>query len=162
MSASGVRRDKAALSSGCKAPPCCFGATPLVAKLPRRSAPTDAHSTPRARIGDSGVNAGAAAERRGRRLEPEINKTKSATAPPATSPSCGLQPRPRPGGPSRSSSIDPPKPINQNYAAPDSSAPTSPRDKGIPPEMPERQHAGAPDAVLARPLSLPSYPVGPR
>ena len=33
---------------------CCFGATPLVAKLPRRSAPTDAHSTPRARVGDSG------------------------------------------------------------------------------------------------------------
>ena len=28
----------------------CFGATPLVAKLPRRSAPTDAHSTPRARV----------------------------------------------------------------------------------------------------------------
>src|SRR5674476_648979 len=25
--------------------------------------------------------------------------------------------------------------------------------------MPERKHAGAPDAVLARPLSLPSYPV---
>src|SRR5258708_5554706 len=52
---------------------------------------------------------------------PEINKPKSATAPPATSPSCGLQPRPRPGGPSRSSSIDPPKP---SFAAPDSSAPT--------------------------------------
>src|SRR5229473_8445346 len=90
---------------------------------------------------------------------PEINKPKSATAPPATSASCGLQPRPRPGGPSRSSSIDPPKPINQNYAAPDSSAPTLPRDKGIPPEMPERQHAGAPDAVLARPLSVASDPV---
>ena len=36
----------------------------------------------------------------------------------------------------------------------------SPRqDKENQPEMPERKHAGAPDAVLARPLSLPSYPV---
>src|SRR5260370_20648837 len=53
----------------------------------------------------------------------------------------------------------PPKPINLNYAAPDSSAPTLPRDKGIPPERPERKHAGAPDAVLARPLSVASDPV---
>src|SRR5258706_2155302 len=52
---------------------------------------------------------------------PEINKTKPATAPPATSPSCGQQPLHRPGGPSRSSSIAPPKP---SFAAPDSSAPT--------------------------------------
>jgi hypothetical protein len=35
----------------------------------------------------------------------------------------------------------------------------APRDKGNRPEMPERKHAGAPDAVLARPLSLASYPV---
>src|SRR5579864_1819651 len=40
------------------------------------------------------------------------------------------------------------------FAAPDSSAPTrqgAPRDKENQPEMPERKHAGAPDAVLARP-----------
>src|SRR5258708_27152837 len=48
---------------------------------------------------------------------------------------------------------------NLNYAAPDSSPPTLPRDQAIPPEMPERKHAGAPDAVLARPLSVPSDPV---
>ena len=35
----------------------------------------------------------------------------------------------------------------------------APRDKENQPEMPERKHAGAPDAVLARPLSLASYPV---
>jgi Phage integrase family len=44
---------------------------------------------------------------------------KSATAPPATAPSCGQQPLHRPGGPSRSSSIAPPKP---KFATPDSSA----------------------------------------
>src|ERR1700693_2929429 len=36
-------------------------------------------------------------------------------------------PRHRLGGPIRSSSIAPPKPINHNYAAPDSSAPTRPK-----------------------------------
>src|ERR1019366_7211820 len=41
--------------------------------------------------------------RRGHRPEPEITKVESATAPPATSPSCGQQPLRRPGGPSRSS-----------------------------------------------------------
>ena len=35
----------------------------------------------------------------------------------------------------------------------------APRDQENQPEMPERKHAGAPDAVLARPLSLASYPV---
>src|SRR6202030_2461190 len=35
--------------------------------------------------------------------EPEITKKESATAPPATSPSCGQQPLHHPGGPSRSS-----------------------------------------------------------
>ena|SRR5665811_432547 len=39
----------------------------------------------------------------GHRPEPEITKVESATAPPATSPSCGQQPLRRPGGPSRSS-----------------------------------------------------------
>jgi hypothetical protein len=34
----------------------------------------------------------------------KITKVESATAPPATSPSCGRQPLHRPGGPSRSSS----------------------------------------------------------
>src|ERR1700687_4108238 len=87
---------------------------------------------------------------------PEINKPKSATAPPATFPSCALH---RPGGPIRSSSIAPPKPINQNFAAPDSFGTHAPRDKENQPEMPERRHAGAPDAVLARPLSLASDPV---
>jgi hypothetical protein len=38
----------------------------------------------------------------------------------------------------------------------------APRDRENQPEMPERKHAGDPPAVLARPLSLPSYPVGPR
>ncbi len=35
----------------------------------------------------------------------------------------------------------------------------APRDQENQPEMPERKHARAPDAVLARPLSLASYPV---
>jgi hypothetical protein len=41
-------------------------------------------------------------ERRGHRPEPEITKVELATAPPATSPSCGQQPLHHPGGPSRS------------------------------------------------------------
>src|SRR5271163_1287221 len=52
----------------------------------------------------------------------------------------------RPAGPITSSSIAPPKPINQNYAAPDSSSPTRPG-------KPERKHARDPSAVLARPRS---------
>src|SRR5258708_20748670 len=78
---------------------------------------------------------------------PEINKPKSATAPPATSASCGLQPRPRPGGPSRSSRIDPPKPINQNYAAPDSSAPTRQGIKGSRPKCRRESTPETPPAV---------------
>src|SRR5260370_32342432 len=35
----------------------------------------------------------------------------------------------------------------------------APRDQAIPPEMPERKHAGAPDVFLARPLAVPSDPV---
>ena len=38
----------------------------------------------------------------------------------------------------------------------------APRDRENQPEMPERKHAGGADAVLARPLSLASYPVGQR
>src|SRR5258708_32279219 len=52
-----------------------------------------------------------------------------------------------------------PKPINQNFAAPDSSGTHAPTDQENQPEMPEREHAGAPNAVLARPLAVPSDPV---
>ena len=83
---------------------------------------------------------------------PEINKTKSATAPPATSPSCGLQPLHRPGGPSRSSSIAPAETIFRRARFFGTHAP---RDKENQPEMPERKHAGAPlaswcDRVVAK------------
>src|ERR1035437_1345492 len=59
--------------------------------------PLPGHQRPRARE----------TYRKGLTRGPEIIKSKSATAPPATSPSCGLQPLHRPGGPSRSSSIAP-------------------------------------------------------
>src|SRR5258707_9479208 len=78
---------------------------------------------------------------------PEINKPKLNRR------------RRRPGGPSRSSSIASPKPINQNFAAPDSFGTHAPTDKENQPEMPERKHAGAPNAVLARPLAVASDPV---
>ena len=93
-------------------PRCCFGATHLVGELPRSNGQTTAWpSAPsRALRVRKGVNAG--------RPQPAV------AIGPATSPSCGQQPLHRPGGPIRSSSIAPPKPINQNYAAPDSSAPT--------------------------------------
>src|SRR5260370_1211579 len=90
---------------------------------------------------------------------PEINKPKSATAPPATSASCGLQPRPRPGGPSRPSRIAPPKPINQNFTAHDSFRTTLETHKENHPEMQKREHAGAPNAFLPHPPSLASDPV---
>jgi hypothetical protein len=70
---------------------------------------------------------------RARSAEPEITDQESATAPPATSPSCGQQPQYRPGGRSKSSSSAPPKP---NFAAPDSSAPTRQEIKStIPPNL---------------------------
>src|SRR5260370_18013192 len=52
----------------------------------------------------------------------------------------------------RPAAAAPPKPINLNYAAPDSSAPTLPRDKGIPPERPERKRAGDRCCFGATPL----------
>src|ERR1700726_3433714 len=61
-----------------------------------------------------------------------------------------------PGGPSRSSSIAPAETILRRASFFGTHAP---RDKANQPEMPERKHARAPDAVLARPLSLASYPV---
>src|SRR5260370_1328655 len=90
---------------------------------------------------------------------PEINKPKSATAPPATSASCGLQPRPRPGGPSRPSSIAPPKPINHNFAAPDSFGTHAPTDQENQPEMPEREHAGADSTLGALPTGQRQPPL---
>ena len=64
----------------------------------------------------------------------------------------------------QSSSIAPPKPINQNYAAPDSSAPTRPRNQGIKGSIAPARNAGEkyardPSAVVARPISLASDPV---
>src|SRR5260370_7742860 len=46
--------------------------------------------------------------------------------------------------------------INQNFAAPDSSGTHAPTDQENQPEMPEREHAGAPNAVLARTLAEPT------
>src|SRR5664280_1289384 len=64
-----------------------------------------------------------------------------------------------PGGPIRSSSIAPAKPINQNFAAPDSSAPTRQGIKRTSPKNAGEKARRRPDAVLARPISLASYPV---
>ena len=109
--------------------------------------PRPGHQRPRARV------------RVSKRLTrgPEINKSKSA---PATSPSCGQQPLHRPGGPSRSSSIAPAETIfhNPNFAAPDSSAPTRQGIKRTSPKC-RRESTPEPPAVLARPISLASYPV---
>jgi len=54
-----------------------------------------------------------------------------------------------------------PKPVEQhrNHPSPRQLVRThAPRDKENQPEMPERKHAGAPDAVLARPLSFGELP----
>src|SRR5437879_8590668 len=59
----------------------------------------------------------------------------------------------------RPAAAAPPNPISLNYAAPDSSEPTSPREKGIPPEMPEEKARRSPPAVLAPPLAVASDPV---
>src|ERR1700692_3543766 len=117
------------------APRCCFGATPLVGELPRSNGQTTAWpaAPSRPRKVDGRGKRGA---RKSINLNPDLDLLSS---------------------PSRSSSIAPPKPY---FAAPDSSAPTrqgikrtSPQNAG---EKARRRH---PDAVLARPLSLASYPV---
>src|SRR5476649_1354311 len=92
--------------------------------------PLPGHQRPRARKGDKiGLTRG-----------PEINKPKSA----------------EPVEQHRAAETN-----KSKFAAPASSAPTR---QGIKrparqPEMPERKHARATEAVLERPLSLASYPV---
>src|ERR1019366_7083749 len=61
-----------------------------------------------------------------------------------------------PGGPSRSSSIAPAETILRRARFFGTHAP---RDKEHQPEKCRRESTPEPDAVLARPLSLPSYPV---
>src|SRR5207253_2630105 len=73
--------------------------------------------------------------------------------------SCGQPPLHRPGGPIRSSSVAPPKPIKLNSPRQILRHPRANMDKENQPEMAERKHAGDPGRFLARPISLASYPV---
>src|ERR1700688_4755741 len=140
---------------------CCSGATPLVGERPRSNGQTTAWpaAPSRACIGEFKVMRAPLASccdrvvakltpyRRARRLERKITTTKSATAPPAPSPSC-QQPLHRPGGPSRSSSIAPPKPINQKFAAPDSFGTHAPRDKENQPASPKCRRESTPEPPM--------------
>src|SRR5258708_4477218 len=85
---------------------------------------------------------------------PEINKPKSATAPPATSAAAAPPRRPEPVEQHRPAEANKPKLRRARFFGTH-----APRDQENPPEMPERKHAAAPDAVLARPLSVASDPV---
>src|SRR2546421_587260 len=73
--------------------------------------------------------------------------------------SCGQPPLYRPGGPIRSSSVAPPKPIKLNSLRQILRHTRANMDKENQPAIAERKHAGDPGRFLARPISLASYPV---
>src|ERR1700676_5128422 len=115
-------------------PRCRFGATHLVGELPRSNGQTPAWpSAPsRVRVIDK-VNAGA-------RKSINLNSVNL-----------------NPGGPSRSSSIAPAETMLRRASIFGTHAP---RDKENQPEKCRRESTPeTPDAVLARPISLASYPV---
>src|ERR1035437_5804172 len=81
---------------------------------------------------------------------PEISKSKSSRPEPVEQHRAGRN---------HKSKSRRPEPVEQHRAGQFLRHPRAKGSREPARKMPERKHAGAPDAVLARPLSLASYPV---